>query len=117
MYDRPVVVLVDRHCFSAAEIIAAGLQSLPQVTVVGEQTRGGAGATQYFPLPISKTEIVVTSTSVFLTSDGTLIDGQGVVPDLEAGVDLETMAGPKDTMLDRAIDEIRRRSAQRASRP
>jgi hypothetical protein len=105
-YDKPVVLLVDRHCFSGAELIAAGLRGLPNVTIAGERTRGGAGSPQSFRLPASGLHIDVSARAVFLPPDGRLIDGSGVVPDVEIGLDLGTITGPGDPMLDRAFGEV-----------
>jgi hypothetical protein len=105
-YGQPVVVLVDRHCFSAAELMAAGLQGLPNITVVGERTRGGAGSPEFFRLPASGLEISLTTKTVYLPPNGQPIDGSGVIPDVNADLDLETLTGPRDTMFDRAVQEV-----------
>ena len=105
-YDRPVAILVDRHSFSAEELIAAGLQGLPNVTVVGERTRGGGGASKTFLLPASGLTFQVAAKSIYIPPNGHSIDGAGVVPDIHVDVDLETITGPGDPMLDRAMREV-----------
>lgn len=113
-YDRPVVVLVDRHCFSSAELVAAGLQGMPNVTVVGERTRGGAGAPQFFRLPATGLEITLASRKCYLSPDGSPIDGLGVCPDVPIDLDLHTITGPDDPMLEQACREVEKAIAQRS---
>lgn len=105
-YDRPVAILVDRHTFSAEEILVAGLQGLPNVTVLGERTHGGVGSSEIFPLPASGLTFLVAAKAIYIPPNGRPIDGFGVVPDVHVDVDLETITGPGDPMLDRAMREI-----------
>lgn len=103
-YRKPVVVLIDRHCFSAAESIAAGLATLPQVTLIGEPTRGGGGSPKGRPtLPESQMPISLVTRNVKLTVDGHLIDGRGVIPDIHVDLDVATLRGTQDSMLDAAM--------------
>lgn len=42
-WQKPVVVLTNRHVFSAANEFTMYMKALPQVTIVGDRTGGGAG--------------------------------------------------------------------------
>jgi hypothetical protein len=42
-WQKPVVVLTNRHVFSAANEFVMYMKSLPQVTIIGDHTGGGAG--------------------------------------------------------------------------
>lgn len=42
-WQKPVVVLTNRHVFSAANEFTMYMKALPQVTIVGDHTGGGAG--------------------------------------------------------------------------
>lgn len=42
-WHKPVVILTNRHVFSAANEFTMYMKSMPQTTVVGDQTGGGAG--------------------------------------------------------------------------
>ncbi|MEX0938011.1 MAG: hypothetical protein WDZ59_09115 [Pirellulales bacterium] len=44
--------------------------------------------------------------SVTLTREGQLIDGRGVPPDVRVDLDLRTITGPGDTMLERALEVL-----------
>ncbi|MDD4904187.1 MAG: S41 family peptidase, partial [Candidatus Bipolaricaulis sp.] len=49
--DRPVYVVISRSTFSAGEDFAYNLQQLGRVTVIGEQTRGGAHPVEFYRFP------------------------------------------------------------------
>lgn len=42
-WDKPIFLLTNRSCFSAANDFTAVMKSLPQVTVIGARTGGGGG--------------------------------------------------------------------------
>lgn len=50
-WQKPVVLLTNRHVFSAANEFTMYMKTLPQVTVVGDQTGGGAGMPLCSSLP------------------------------------------------------------------
>lgn len=107
-FDKQVVVLIDRYTFSAGEVGAAMLQALPNVVLMGEQTRGGVGAAntterERDPLTIPHAfEPHFITHAVFVDSHGNPIEGRGVVPDINHSIDLATISGPVDTMVERA---------------
>jgi carboxyl-terminal processing protease len=89
-FDGPVVVLVDRFCASAAEIVAAALQDYERAVVVGSSATHGKGTVQIVvdldrqarppqgePLGIYK----VTIDEYFRVSGGST-QLKGVVPDV-----------------------------------
>ena len=42
-YQKPVVVLTNRHCFSSANDFVSVMRQLPNVTIMGDRTGGGSG--------------------------------------------------------------------------
>lgn len=42
-YQKPVVVLTNRHCFSSANDFVSVMKQLPNVTIMGDKTGGGSG--------------------------------------------------------------------------
>ncbi len=107
-YRHKVVVLVDRYTFSAGEVTAAMLGTLPNVLVLGESTRGGGGSSReakesHIPYALSPR---LTNQAVFVEPTGTLIDGKGVVPDVVHEIDTETITGPLDTAIEEARKHI-----------
>lgn len=110
-YDKPVVVLVNAGCFSAADVFAAALKEFPNVTLVGETTGGGSGRARTYELPISKLEVRLSSMASF-QPNGSLFDGNGVAPDVMQMATLSDLLGDSDTQLARAAEIIRSQSSK-----
>lgn len=78
--DLPIVCLVDRDTASASELLVSTLKDRKAATVVGEQTYGkgvaqfigSAGKNSYFKLSIY----------YFVSPNGHVIDGTGILPDI-----------------------------------
>ena len=106
-YNKPVVLLINSRCFSAADIFAAAFKELPNVTLVGTPTAGGSGRAQRYTLPNSGIEIKLSSMASF-QPDGRLYDGNGVTPDIEVSLSLSNILENKDRQLEEAIELIRK---------
>jgi|GEM_PF-3499649 hypothetical protein len=110
-YEKPVVILSDYECFSAAEVFLSTIREFPQVTLVGCPTRSGAG--NPVPFPLERTEIrVVLSKNVFVRKSGELIDGKGIEPDFEIHPEPGYYFGTSDRMLDKAVEILKSRQAR-----
>ena len=105
-YDRPVVVLIDRGCYSATDIFAAAFGVLPQVTLVGEPTMGGSGRARGYVLPKSGVRLQLSSMASF-RPDGVLFEGSGVVPDVAVEAAPADLIGEGDHVLQRALELLR----------
>ncbi|MDE5822575.1 MAG: S41 family peptidase [Paramuribaculum sp.] len=102
IWGKPVVVLTNRSTFSAANYFATVMKSLPNVTLVGAKTGGGAGMPFSAELPCGWG--VRFSAVPIYAPDSTLTEF-GVDPSPGCAVDMspaDELAG-KDTMLDFAI--------------
>jgi len=105
-YPAPVVVLFNHRCFSAAELVLAGLAELPGVTLVGTATTdGGGGSPRDFRLRHSKLDVTLSG-SVFVRRDGRPIDGRGIGPDVVVEPDADDYLGDRDRMLERAVEVL-----------
>jgi C-terminal processing protease CtpA/Prc len=105
VYTGPVVLLVDRSCFSACESFAGGLQAIDRVLVVGpEASGGGSGFVSGVRLP-SKA-IIRFSWVVGWLPDGTQIEGNGVTPDVIVRLRPRDFASGRDRVLERAIKAL-----------
>lgn len=100
-YDKPIIALIDRYTISAGERTAVALATLPNVTMMGDNTCG-AFATMigrelangwYFTLPTQNT----------LLDDGKSYEGIGVIPDVYSRNDATEMSQGTDATLERAI--------------
>jgi carboxyl-terminal processing protease len=76
-----MVVLVDRGTASAAEILAAAVQSRSDVLVMGERSFGKASVQGIFPLRTGGMALRLT-TAHYYAPDGRDIDGKGIKPDV-----------------------------------
>jgi hypothetical protein len=101
-FTKPVVVLMSRCTFSAAEIFVSAMRVFPNVTLVGDTTTGGIGNPVYRELPNGWSYRL--STSIGALADGSIIDGKGIVPDVTI-IPLKTDT-TTDIMLEKAIGVI-----------
>ena len=85
--DIPMAVLVNRDCYSAAELFAAALQEYDAAVVVGEHTTGKGHYQNTFRLPDGSAAVL--SVGRYTTPNGVNLDGVGIAPDVEALVEEE----------------------------
>ncbi|TFH07808.1 MAG: peptidase [Candidatus Atribacteria bacterium] len=85
--DVPVYVLMSRSSFSAAEDFAYTLQKQGRVTVVGEQTRGGAHPIEFYRFPELCLEIMIPNACSEDPFTGGNWEDDGVIPDVTATAD------------------------------
>lgn len=96
-WHKPVVVLTNRHVYSAANEFVMLMKALPQVTIVGDHTGGGAG------MPFSSS--LPNGWSVRFSAVPTY-DAQGnstefgIDPDYAVGLTDEDFLRGKDTMIE-----------------
>ena len=104
-YGKPVVVLVNAGCFSAADIFAAAFKELPSITLVGGTTGGGSGRSRRYRLPNSKVEVRLSSMASF-QPNGKLFEGNGVEPDVVVEESISDILGTTDSQLSRAMEML-----------
>lgn len=98
-WQKPVILLVNRSCYSAAHIFARNMKEMPLVTVVGDKTGGGSG------LPFSS-ELPIGWSIRFSASPCFDVRMQqiefGIEPDIEMSLDEALSAEGKDSMIEKA---------------
>lgn len=104
-YRQPVVVLSNAASFSATDGFLGAFADLPGVTLIGQPSGGGSGATQDFRLPNSGIEVALSSMASFRPS-GRLYDGNGIEVDIELMPEPEDFLGKSDAVLENAIDRL-----------
>jgi carboxyl-terminal processing protease len=77
----PMVVLVDDFSASGSEVLAGALQDYNRATIAGSKTFG-KGSVNYLQQLANGSGIYI-SAARWLTPNGSLIEGQGVLPDIE----------------------------------
>lgn len=103
LISYPAAVLVNRNTASLAEIFAAALQDVRQLTIVGERTRG-KGTTQTW-LTVGERYAIHLTVGRWRSAHGRSIDGIGIEPDLST-------VGGSDALLSAALKAIDRRRSR-----
>jgi carboxyl-terminal processing protease len=78
--DLPMVVLVDGNSASGSEVLAGALQDHGRATIAGTTTYGKGSVDVLYQL--SDGSGLYLTIARWLTPDGRLIEGQGIVPDI-----------------------------------
>lgn len=101
----PVVVIINSHSASSAEIIAAALKDHNVATIIGETTKGKGSVQRTTPLP-DNCALKLTIEKIF-SPDGYSIDKMGVKPNIEEKMDISKLGSLEDTQLKRAEKFLR----------
>ncbi|MGA7397691.1 MAG: S41 family peptidase [Solirubrobacterales bacterium] len=99
--DFPITVLVDRDTASAAEILAAALQTNIDAPVVGTRTFGKGVFQQVITL--ENGGALDLTVGEFFTADGVSLAGEGLKPDVKAPLPPDAKA---DSQLNRAYEVL-----------
>lgn len=103
--DGPIALLVNGGTASASEIVAGALRDHERAVLIGEKTYGKASVQEVFDL--SDGSSVHITAAKWLTPDRTLLDGQGLMPDIEVTSTDEDREQGRDAQLERAIEYLR----------
>jgi len=102
--DRPLVLLVDGGTASAAEIVAGALQDRGRAVLIGQKTYGKGSVQSVFDL--SDGSSVHITSAKWLTPNRHQINGQGLTPNIDAGITDDDRSQGRDPQLDRAIQYL-----------
>jgi C-terminal processing protease CtpA/Prc len=97
-YSKPIYILMNERCFSAASVFASALKGLPNITLAGINTDGSSGRSQYYSLENSEIKIKLSSMISF-QRNGKTLDTNGTEPDIILSKDFEQVLGNRDTQL------------------
>jgi carboxyl-terminal processing protease len=95
---RPTVVLIDRFTASAAEILAAALESYDLATIVGTKSFGKGTFQEVIGLEAGGA--LDLTVGEYLTADGTSLAGEGILPEVRAKDDPDSR---RDEALQKAL--------------
>lgn len=102
-WQKKVVVLTNRKCYSAANTFVAYMKACPNVTIMGDRTGGGAGMPFNTELPNGWS--VRFSACPLYDKDMNQIE-MGIDPDVKVGMTAADMAREKDTMIETACQKL-----------
>jgi carboxyl-terminal processing protease len=103
--DYPVVVLINEGTASAAEIVAGALRDQRNIKIVGANSYGKGSIQRLHDL--SDGSMIKITERYFLTPNGTVIDKEGIKPDVEVEVKEEDIEKKIDPQLNEAIKIIK----------
>jgi carboxyl-terminal processing protease len=105
-YSGTVVILVDEGSGSASEQFAAGMQESGRAFLIGKTTIGEDMDADLVKLPTGA--YFVYAYGQPRTPKGVVIEGRGVIPDMEVSLTRAELLKGKDSQLDAAIEYIQR---------
>ena len=100
-------MLVDELSASASEEVAGGLQAIRRAVIVGKRTPGMVLIGGVKQLPNGAT--FVYPVAVTRLADGTVLEGRGVIPDIEVALDRAPLLQGRDAQLEAAIDYLKQK--------
>ena len=103
--DLPIAIIQDEFSASGSEVLAAAIQENGRGIVVGATSFGKGTVNQARDL--SNGGAVYVSIARWLTPDRNLIEGRGVVPDIEVTLTADDIEADRDLAVYRAIDALR----------
>jgi carboxyl-terminal processing protease len=101
-----VVILVNEHSASAAEMLAAFAQENKLATIVGTKTAGRLLSGRAFN--VGEGYMLGLPVAAYYTWNGALLEGTGVVPDVEIDLSCGDLAAGIDSQLNEAIKVVQR---------
>jgi len=103
--DRPyhgrIVLLINEHSASAAEMVAAFASEYRLATLIGTKTAGRLVATTAFK--VGHGFRVAVPVAAYFTWKGTDIEGVGVAPDVPSPMNVEELWNGRDNQLENAL--------------
>jgi len=109
-FTGPVAVLIDELSMSASEVLAQGLRDAGRARVFGRRSAGAVLASMVEKLPNG--DGFQYPTARFEFPSGAVVEGVGVLPDVERHPTRETLLSGRDVVLDAAIQWIRSDTAK-----
>lgn len=103
--DIPMVVLVNKGSASASEILAGAIQDAGRGVIIGEETFGKGSVNRFHEL--SDGSALYVTFARWLTPKGHLIEGKGLLPDIEVTLTDEDRQAGRDPQLDRALEYLK----------
>jgi carboxyl-terminal processing protease len=104
-----VAILIDGGSASTSEVMAAGMQEIGRAIVVGERSAGAALPSIFTKLPTGA--LFQFAVGDFRTPRGVLVEGRGVMPDIEVKLSRRELLRGRDSQLNAAIEQIRKQTA------
>jgi carboxyl-terminal processing protease len=105
-YSGSLAIVIDGSTESAAEMFAGGMQETKRAVVVGETSAGNTLPSTIRELPTGA--LFQYAFANYRTPGGTLLEGHGVLPDLQVKLSRRALLTGHDPQLEAAIGKLRR---------
>jgi carboxyl-terminal processing protease len=112
-FGGPVAILTDEFTASTSEIFAGGMQAMQRMRVFGDTTAGAVLPAHMTRLPNG--DVLYHAIADFLTADGALLEGRGVIPDEQVNLTRADLLAGRDPVLDAALNWLAAQAAQKRS--
>jgi carboxyl-terminal processing protease len=103
-YPGPVAILIDGLSASTSEVFSSGMQEMGRAVIVGERSAGACLPSYFQKLPTGA--LFQFAIADFKTPKGVLIEGRGVIPDIESKWNRSSLLTGRDAQLDAAIGQL-----------
>lgn len=103
--NTPTVVLINQGSASASEILAGALKDNRGIKLVGKKSFGKGSVQELIPLKADA--LVKVTVAHWLTPSGTIIDKNGIAPDVEVNISEEDVKNEKDPQLEKAVETLK----------
>jgi len=103
--EVPLVVLVNKGSASASEILAGAIQDRGRGIIIGEETFGKGSVNRFHEL--SDGSALYVTFARWITPKERLIEGKGLLPDIELPLTEEDRLAGRDVQLERAQEYFR----------
>ena len=100
-FSGHLVLLVDQLSGSASELFAGSLQAAGRADVIGERSPGAVMESDMMIFPTGA--IFMYPVAQIATPDGKVLEGYGVIPDIEVKLDREILLKGVDSQIEAAI--------------
>jgi carboxyl-terminal processing protease len=111
IYRGPLAILIDVTSGSASELFAACLQALGRAVVVGDRSPGSVMESDNHIFPNGA--ILMYPVAQLSTPDGTVLEGRGVIPNIEVEQKRGMLLKGVDAQLESALRYIRENTQRR----
>ncbi len=113
-YTGKVIILLDGASGSTSEVFSSGMQENGRAIIIGERSVGAALPSTFEKLPTGA--LFQYAIADFKTPKGVLVEGRGVLPDLEVRLTRKDLLNGRDAQLEAAINEVRKQSASQSKK-
>ncbi|MBX7174909.1 MAG: PDZ domain-containing protein [Pyrinomonadaceae bacterium] len=105
-FKGKVFILIDEFSGSAAEVLAGGLQANKRAVIIGQTSAGAVLPSTTESLPNGGA--LQYAIADFKTSDGKILEGTGVIPDVKVKLTRKDLLAGKDLFVETALNLAKR---------